>query len=74
VLIEFKIGEYEFEGVFMISSQLVNDAIIGCQLLKEYGININFGRGTIGYVRNGIYKLLNFEKTFLVTRNQIQTN
>jgi hypothetical protein len=29
-LIEFKIGENEFEGVFMISPQLVNDAIIGC--------------------------------------------
>jgi hypothetical protein len=46
----------------MISSQLVNDAIIGCQLLKECGINIHFGRGTISYVRGGIYKQLDFEQ------------
>jgi hypothetical protein len=30
-----------FEGVFMISPQLTSEAIIGCQLLKEYGINIH---------------------------------
>jgi hypothetical protein len=40
-LLEFTIGEDDFEGVFMISPQLANEAIIGCQLLKEYGTNIN---------------------------------
>jgi hypothetical protein len=44
-LIEFTIGRGIFEGVFMISPQLTSEAIIGCQLLKEYGININFDRG-----------------------------
>jgi hypothetical protein len=42
ILMEFTLGEDEFEGVFMISSQLTNDAIIGCQLLREYNMNINF--------------------------------
>jgi hypothetical protein len=40
VLLEFKI-EDEFEGVFMISSQLNNDVIIGCRLLKDYDINLH---------------------------------
>jgi hypothetical protein len=35
-------GRDKFEGVFMISLQLTSEAIIGCQFLKEYGLNINF--------------------------------
>jgi hypothetical protein len=46
----------------MASSQLANDTIIGCQLLKEYGVTINFGRGNVSYVREGIYKQLDFEQ------------
>lgn len=30
-LIEFTVGHDSFESVFMISSQLTNEAIIGCQ-------------------------------------------
>jgi hypothetical protein len=36
------------------------NAIIGCQLLKEYGININFGKGTFSYVRGGVLKEYTF--------------
>jgi hypothetical protein len=61
-LLEFILQDDEFEGVFMISSQLNNDAIIGCQLLKEYGIDIHFGKGTIGYTRDCNYKLIRFEQ------------
>jgi hypothetical protein len=50
-LINFKIGEDPFESVFLISSQLANEAIIGCQLLKEYGVSLDFGRGIVSYVR-----------------------
>jgi hypothetical protein len=50
-LIEFTVGEDSFESVFMISSQLNNDAIIGCQFLKEYGIVIDFHKGSFSYVR-----------------------
>jgi hypothetical protein len=55
-LVEFTIGRDTFEGVFMISAQLTSEAIIGCQLLKEYGININFERGSISYARGGCFR------------------
>jgi hypothetical protein len=48
-LIEFGIGRDVFEGVVMMSPQLTSEAIIGCQRLKEYGINSNFERGSINY-------------------------
>jgi hypothetical protein len=50
-LIEFTAGNDLFESVFMVSSHLTNKAIIGCQFLKEYGVSINFKRGTFSYVR-----------------------
>jgi hypothetical protein len=61
-MLEFAIGEDDFEGVFMISPQLANEAIIGCQLLKECSININFERGSISYVRDGIFRQQYFEQ------------
>jgi hypothetical protein len=42
--IDFTMGNDCFESVFMVSSQLKNEAIIGCQFLKEYGICINFDK------------------------------
>jgi predicted aspartyl protease len=59
-LIEFVLGEDEFENFFIISPQLTHDVIIGCQLLKEYGMNINFENGTIGYVRHNTKKQVKF--------------
>jgi hypothetical protein len=56
VLIDFTVGQDSFESVFMISYQLTNEAIIGCQFLIEYGIRINFDLGTFSYVRKGILK------------------
>ena len=53
-LLEFSIGHDVFETIFMISSQLANDAIIGCRFLKEYGFRINFDSETFTYVREGI--------------------
>jgi hypothetical protein len=41
-LIEFTLGEDEFESIFLISPQLTHDVILGCQLLKEHGMSINF--------------------------------
>jgi hypothetical protein len=32
-LVEFNVSSHMFEGVFMISPQLANDAISGCQVL-----------------------------------------
>jgi hypothetical protein len=44
----------------MISPQLTHDVIIGFQLLREYGMNINFENGTIGYVRQNTKKQVEF--------------
>ena len=54
--VEFAMGDDLFECIFLISSQLKNEAIIGCQFLRDYGININFCRGSIGYVRGDVQK------------------
>jgi hypothetical protein len=61
VLVEFTMGSDAFEGVFMVSPQLRNDAIIGCHFLQDYGICIDFSRGVVSYVRNDIVK----EQTFV---------
>jgi hypothetical protein len=54
--VEFTIGTDRFEQVFLVSSQLKNDMIIGCQFLKEFGICIDFSKGAISYVRHGVQK------------------
>jgi hypothetical protein len=59
-LINSAVGNDLFESVFLVSSQLTNEAIIGCQLLKEYGASINFGRGTFSYVRSGVLREYTF--------------
>jgi predicted aspartyl protease len=51
-LTSFEIEEDTFESVFLISPQLSNQAIIGCQTLKEYGIRLDFKRESISYVRD----------------------
>jgi hypothetical protein len=50
-LVAFDIGKDSFESVFMVSPQLANDAILGCQFLGEYGITIDFKKSNICYVR-----------------------
>jgi hypothetical protein len=52
-LIEFTVGEDRFVGVFMVTPQLANEAIKGCQLLKEYGISLNFAKESFSYAREG---------------------
>jgi hypothetical protein len=51
-LIEFTLGEDEFESIFLIPPQLTHDVILGCQLLKEHCMNINFKEEHVSYVRN----------------------
>jgi hypothetical protein len=43
-MIEFITGRDLLEVNFFISPRLVNDAILGCQFMKEDGISINFER------------------------------
>jgi hypothetical protein len=51
--LEFTVDKDLFEGVFMITPRLANEAIIGCQLLKEYGIRLNFAKKSFSYAREG---------------------
>jgi hypothetical protein len=61
-LIEFTVGNDLFEGVFMITPHLANEAIIGCQLLKEYGISLNFAKENYSYAREGELRELLFNQ------------
>jgi hypothetical protein len=49
--VEFTVGTDHFESVFMVTSELRNDAIVGCQFLNKHGLCIDFSKGTISYVR-----------------------
>jgi hypothetical protein len=51
-MIAFTIGTKMFESNFFISPQLVNDAILGCQFMQDYGINLNFKRGSFTSFRD----------------------
>jgi hypothetical protein len=39
-----------------ITPRLANEAIIDCQLLKEYGISLNFAKESFSYTREGELK------------------
>jgi hypothetical protein len=47
-------GEDMFEAIFLVSPQLNDDSILGCQFLRKHGVSINFGSETFEYVRNGV--------------------
>jgi hypothetical protein len=66
-LIEFTVGNDLFEGLFMITPRLANEAIIGCQLLKEYGISLNFAKETFSYAREG-----ELRENLFIQRSEIQ--
>jgi hypothetical protein len=69
-LVSFTIGEDLFEGVFLISSQLVSEAILGGQLLKEYGLNLDFERDIVSYVREGAVTTYPFSSEKQVVRSE----
>jgi hypothetical protein len=52
-MIAFTIGKELFDVNFFISPQFVNNAILGCQFMKEYGINLNFEKESFTYFREG---------------------
>jgi hypothetical protein len=62
-MVEFGVGKDLFEVNFLISPQVVNDAILGCQFLNENGISLNFERGSLTCFRGGVLRehLFNFE-------------
>jgi hypothetical protein len=54
--LEFTVGDDVFEEVFMVSPRLSNDAILGCQFLKEFGVTIDFKNESISYVRGEVMR------------------
>jgi hypothetical protein len=58
-----------FEANFFISPQLVNDAILGCQFMKDYGINLNFDKGNFSYFKGNEVK----EHTFYQTPGTVKS-
>jgi hypothetical protein len=61
LLMEFTIGGEEFEAVFLVAPQLNCDVILGCNFLKEYGIQLCFDTERMEYVRQGQSKSFKFE-------------
>jgi hypothetical protein len=61
LLIEFNIEDEDFEVVFLVAPQLNCDVILGCNFLKEYGIQLCFDTERINYVRQGEVKSFRFE-------------
>jgi hypothetical protein len=67
-LVEFSLGEDEFETHFLISPQLINEAILGCQFMRDCGIGLNFETEKLTYVignqiiERPFYKPLNVEE------------
>jgi hypothetical protein len=70
VYLEFTIGTDRFEHVFMVSSQLRNEAIIGCEFMKEFGVCIDFRKGTIRYDREGELKEREFVTSVETPNNE----
>jgi hypothetical protein len=58
---EFTIGGEEFEAVFLVAPQLNCDIILGCNFLKECGIQLCFDTGRMKYLRQGQSKSFKFE-------------
>jgi hypothetical protein len=74
LLTEFTIGGERFEAVLLVASQLNCDVILGCNFLKEYGIQLRFDTERIEYVRQGQTKSLKLEISDDKTSKEIQTN
>jgi hypothetical protein len=55
-MVEFTTGRDLLEVNFFISPQLVNDAILGCQVMKEHGISLNFESECFIYFKGGTVK------------------
>lgn len=55
-MMKFSVGEDLFEVNFFITPQLVNDAILGYQLMKEYGIILNCEKESFIFFREGILR------------------
>jgi hypothetical protein len=73
-LTEFTIGKEMFEAVFMVAPQLNCDVILGCNFLKEYGIQLCFDTERIEYARDGQTKCFQFEMLNDKTNKEVQTN
>jgi hypothetical protein len=60
-LLEFHIGNEPFEAVFLVAPQLNSDVILGCNFMREHGMQLRFDSGMLEYVRQGQTKRQAFE-------------
>jgi hypothetical protein len=60
VLMEFAMGDDQFEVVFLLSPELTNEAILGCEFLKEYGLSLDFRKGDVCYEKEGKWRCHSF--------------
>jgi hypothetical protein len=60
VYLEFTIGDDVFEGVFLISPQLINSVLIGCDFATDYKVTIDFDNRCFAYERDGVRKSCKF--------------
>jgi hypothetical protein len=61
-LVEFQLGQDELEVNFLISPQLIHEAILGCQFMKDYGIGLKFETESFTYFRENQIVELPFHK------------
>jgi hypothetical protein len=54
--VEFYIERDLFHVNFFISPQLMNDAILGCQFMKENGISLNCNKESFTYTKKGLVR------------------
>jgi hypothetical protein len=62
-LLEFFVGEDRFETIFLISPQLINSAILGSSLARQYGITIDFMTKCFHYEKDGSMRGNSFEQS-----------
>lgn len=56
--LEFKLGEDEFEHVFLVTSQLASDMILGCDFCSLHGVVLDFNSKCMEYARGGVRRTI----------------
>jgi hypothetical protein len=60
-LLGFSIGNEPFEAVFLVAPQLTSDVILGCNFMREHGMQLRYDSGILEFVRQGQTKRQAFE-------------
>jgi hypothetical protein len=60
VYLQFTIGEDVFEGMFLVSQQLISSVILGCDFAVDYKVTIDFDSRCFAYERDGVRRSCKF--------------